>query len=142
MNLTYTIAKGLINTVDWTDAAKKYRLLLLTSAYTPSAAHQHVSDVVAAEATGTGYVRKLLGTRTRATVGANVEFKAAAPNWNPITTAFRYAAVYYDVNGSDLSDATAWMVCLLDFGGTQTLVAANFTLEFNGADPGACFEID
>lgn len=139
-NVAYTIAKGLLNTVDWTDSSKKYRLLLATNSYVPSAAHQHVSDITN-EATGTGYARKLLGSRTRANDGNNVDYKAAAPNWAAITSAFRYAIVYYDVAGDDSSDSTAWLVCCLDLGGTQTLVAANFTLEFGGTDPGPVFQL-
>ena len=139
-NLAYQIGKGLLNTVDWTDGTKKYRLLLATNSYVPSATHQHVSDITN-EATGTGYARKLLGSRSRANSGTLVQYKAAAPNWAAITSAFRYAIVYYDVDGSDGDDTTAWLVCCLDLGGTQTFVAANFTLEFGGVDPGPVFEI-
>ncbi len=139
-NLTYTIAKANLNTVDWAGAGK-FRVLLAEDGYVPDAAHEHVDDVTN-EVTGVGYVRKELTTRTRAISGANVEYKADAPNWNPITSAFRWAIVYFDVAGDDGTDATAWLVCALDLGGEQTFIAADFTLDFGGADPGAVFEID
>ncbi len=139
-NLVYSIAKGNLNTVDWTGAGK-FRVLLATTTYVPADSHQFVSNVTN-EATGTGYVRKLLAGRVRTAVGANIEYRAASPLWTTITSAFRYAIVYFDVNGSDASDATAWLVCCIDLGGTQTLTAANFVLDFNGVDPGAVFEVD
>ncbi len=138
-NLAYSIAKANLNTVDWTGATK-FRVLLATSSYTPSAAHAHVSDVVASETTGTGYVRKLLASLTRAANGANFDYKAAAVAWTLLTSNFRYAIVYCDVNGSDGSDSTAWLVCALDLG-AQSIVAALFTLNFGGANPGAVFQV-
>jgi hypothetical protein len=139
-NLTYTIAKANLNTVDW-EGAGKFRLMLVEDGYTPDAADEFVADVTN-EASGVGYARVELTGRARSVAGANVEYQADAPNWNPITSAFRYAVVYFDVDGSDGDDATAWLVCALDLGGTQTFVAADFTLDFGGSDPGAVFEID
>lgn len=139
-NLTYTIAKGNLNGEDW-EGAGKFRVLLAEDGYVPDAADEFVSDV-ANEASGVGYGRLELTGRARAVSGANVEYKADAPNWNPITSAFRWAIVYFDVDGSDGDDSSAWLVCALDLGGTQTFVAADFTLDFGGADPGAVFEID
>ncbi len=107
-NLTYSIAKANINTVDWTGATK-FRVLLATTTYVPSAAHAHVSDVTN-EATGTGYVRKLLGTLTRAANGANYDYKAVAAAWTTLTSTFRYAIVYCDVQGSDARDRVAGLL--------------------------------
>ncbi len=137
-NLTYSIAKANLNTVDWTGATK-FRVLLATTTYVPSAAHAHVSDVTN-EVAGGGYVRKLLATLTRAANGANFDYKAVAAVWTALTATFRYAIVYCDVNGSDASDATAWLVCVLDLT-TQTIVAGTFTLNFGGASPGAVFQV-
>lgn len=137
-NTTYSIAKSLLNTVDWTGATK-FRVLLAQTAYVPSAAHAHVSDVTN-EATGVGYARKLLATLTRAANGANFDYKAAAAAWTLLTSTFRYAIVYCDVAGDDSSDATAWLVCCLDLG-AQSIVAALYTLNFGGANPGAVFSV-
>ncbi len=137
-NLTYSIAKANLNTVDWTGATK-FRVLLATTTYVPSAAHAHVSDVTN-EATGTGYVRKLMASLTRAASGANYDYKATALTWSTLSSTFRYAIVYCDVDGSDGNDATAWLVCALDLT-TQVVVAANFTLNFGGASPGAVFTV-
>ncbi len=137
-NLTYSIAKANLNTVDWTGATK-FRVLLATTTYVPSAAHVHVSDVTN-EATGTGYVRKLLATLTRAANGANFDYKAVASVWTGLSSTFRYAIVYCDVDGSDGSDSTAWLVCALDLT-TQTIVAGTFTLNYGGASPGAVFQV-
>ncbi len=139
-NLTYSIAKSLLNTVEWTSASNKFRVLLVTGTYVPSAAHQYVADVVANEATGTGYARKLIGTKTRAANGANFDYKAVASSWTLLTSAFRYAIVYQDVAGDDSSDATAWLVCALDLG-AQSIVAALFTLNYGGASPGAVLTV-
>ncbi len=138
-NLSYSIAKANLNTVDWTGATK-FRVLLATSSYTPAASNAHVSDVVANEASGTGYARKLLASLTRAANGANFDYKAAAAAWTLLTSTFRYAIVYCDVDGSDGSDSTAWLVCCLDLG-AQNIVAALYTLNFGGANPGAVFSV-
>ncbi len=140
-NLSYAIAKSLLNTVEWTSASNKFRVLLATSAYVPSAAHQYVADVVASEVSGgVNYARKLLGTKTRAANGSNFDYKCVASSWTTLTAAFRYAIVYYDVAGDDSSDATAWLVCALDLG-AQSIVASTYTLNYGGASPGAVWQI-
>ncbi len=136
-NLTYSIAKANLNTVDWTGATK-FRVLLATTTYVPSAAHVFVADVTN-EVVGGGYVRKLLATLTRAANGANFDYKAVASVWSALTATFRYAIVYCDVDGADGNDGTAWLVCALDLA-TQTIVAGNFTLNYGGASPGAVFQ--
>ncbi len=138
-NVAYTIAKANLNTVNWATAGNKFRVLLATNSYVPDAAHQFVSDVTN-EATGTGYVRKLLASKARVVVGDDVEYQAAALAWTLLTSTFRWAIVYYDVQGSDGSDATAWLVCAIDLG-AQSIVAALYTLNFGGANPGAVFEV-
>ncbi len=139
-NLVYSVAKANLNTVNWATAGNKFRVLLATAAYTPAASDVFVSNVVADETTGTGYVRKLLASKARVADGDNYEYQAAAVAWTLLTSDFKWAIVYYDVNGSDASDATAWLVCALDLG-SQSIVAALFTLNFGGANPGAVFEI-
>jgi hypothetical protein len=139
-NTVYSIGKGRINQTEWTSAGNKFRVLLAAGTYTPSAAHQFVADVVASEATGVGYVRKLLATKTRAANGANIDYKAAASAWTLLTSSFRYAIVYCDVAGDDSSDATAELICCLDLG-AQSIVAALYTLNYGGANPGAVFSV-
>lgn len=139
-NLAYAIAKANLNTVNWATAGNKFRVLLAKTAYVPDAAHAHVSDVTD-EASGVGYVRKLLASKARVASGSNYEYQAAAVAWTLLTSTFRWAIVYYDVAGDDSSDATAWLVCAIDLG-SQSIVAALYTLNFAGANPGAVFEID
>ncbi len=138
-NLTYSTAKSKLNEVNWATAGNKFRVLLATTTYVPSAAHAFVSDVTN-EATGTGYVRKLLASKDKTANGANFDYRAAAVAWTLLTSTFRYAIVYYDVAGDDSSDSTAWLVCSLDLG-SQSIVAALFTLNFGGASPGAVLTV-
>ncbi len=72
--------------------------------------------------------------------GTAVLYKAPAISYTLLTTTYKYAIVYYDVNGSDGSDATAWLITALDMG-SQSIVAALHTINFGGADPGAVFQI-
>ncbi len=138
-NLTYTIAKANLNTVDW-EGATKFRVLLADASYTPDASHEFVSDVAADEATGVGYARKLLATKTRAVSGDDVNYRAAASSWTLLTSDFRWAIVYCDVDGSDGDDESAWLVCAIDLG-AQSIVAALYTLNYGGASPGAVFQV-
>lgn len=138
-NLVYAVAKANLNTVNWATAGNKFRVLLATSSYVPSASHAHVTDVTN-EASGVGYARKLFASKARVADGSNYEYQAAAVAWTLLTSTFKWAVVYYDVAGDDSTDGTAWLVCALDLG-SQSIVAALYTLNFGGANPGAVFEI-
>lgn len=137
-NLTYTSAKANLNTQDWT--AGTFRVLLAESGYTPNAAHVNVSDITN-EATGVGYARMALTGNDRVIDGNNIDYIADALTWTPITSAFQYIIVYFDVAGDDSDDTTAQLVCALDLGGTQNFTAATFTAEFGGTDPGPVFSV-
>ena len=59
-NAKKELCQGLIA---W-DSEPNIKVLLVNASYTPSAAHQFVTDLGANELTGTGYERKALATRT------------------------------------------------------------------------------
>ena len=54
----YNRAKVQHGSINWD--THTFRVLLATSSYTPNVDHDFVSDVVANEATGTGYARQTL----------------------------------------------------------------------------------
>lgn len=122
---------------DWDDGAQTFRVLLVTSSYTPNVDHDFVSDVVANEATGTGYVRKDVTGRSVTIDDTNDRADHDANNitWTALTSAFRYAIVYRLVT----NDADSPVLCYFDLG-AQSVTAQDFTIKWNGgASSGTVF---
>jgi hypothetical protein len=104
-----------------------FKVLLVTSAYTPDkVAHTKRSDVTG-EVAGTGYTAggaavTIVIDATAADV-TGVELGGA--NW-PVSTISAAGAVYYDSRGAAEDDD---LVCFVDFGGTVTSLAGTFALQ-------------
>ncbi len=114
---------------DW--EAGTWRVLLVTSSYTPNADHDFVSDVVANEASGAGYSRKDLTTRTATVDDTNdrVDYTADKVLWATLTAAFKYAIVYKFGSNDGDSELHSWYDL-----GAQSLTALPFDIKWNGID--------
>ena len=103
---------------------------LLTSAYVPSANHAVLADVVAAEATGTGYTaggQALTGV-TWSVAANKAALHAADPAWTTVTVTARYALIYAVKTVAGLTNP---LLCLLDFGTDRGVIGGTFTVRFD-----------
>lgn len=114
---------------DWTEASK-WKVLLVTSSYTPNIDHDTVSDVVANEATGTGYSRKTLANAAITVDDTNdrVDHDADNVTWSGLTSAFQYAVLFYDPG---TGDGNTELHSYYDLG-AQSLTGNEFTLKWDG----------
>ncbi len=122
---------------DWTEASK-WKLLLVTTSYTPNVDHDTVDDADANEATGTGYSRKTLTGCAHVVDDTNDRVDHDADNvaYTALTSTFRYAILYYDPG---TGDANTELHSYYDLG-PQTLTAQDFTIKWNnGASAGTVF---
>ena len=108
-----------------------FKVMLVTSAYTPSKTHAKRSDVTN-EVTGTGYTA---GGATLANVTVTqddtndlAKFDADDVTWATSTITARGAVLYKARGGAASADE---LVKYFDFGSDQTSVGAAFTLQFN-----------
>ncbi len=112
----YLIASGDVDMRDDT-----IKVMLLTSAYTPVATANFVSDVSAFELSGTGYVagfggagrKSLTGkTFTEDDAGGTATFDADNLTWTTITAGtFQHAAIIKEVT----TDADSLVICFVSF---------------------------
>ena len=104
-----------------------FRMMLVTSAYTPNKDHNRRDDVTANEvANGNGYTTKgEIVTVTVTTDNANDRTSIAfsEPSWATATFSAAYGIVYRDRAGASTADE---LVALLDFGGTVTATGGTF----------------
>lgn len=122
------------NTLDLDGAS--FRIVLLTSAYTPNQnTHSTWADLSAAEATGTGYTAGgLTITQVVARSGANVNFDCDDRAWASSTITAKYAALVRDAdaNGALVSgDDILAFVDLETAGGSVSTTAAALTITMN-----------
>lgn len=131
----YNRAKVQNGSLDWdTDT---FRVMLVTSSYTPNLDHDFVADVVANEVAGGGYARQTLTGNAIVIDDANdrVDHDADNATWTGLTAAFRYAVVFKLVT----NDADSILVAYLDLG-AQSVTAQDFTIKWNaGASAGTVY---
>jgi hypothetical protein len=102
------------------DAASHFRVVLLSSSYTPSRAHTAWSSLSSYElATANGYTQGGVGiTNTYTANGATSTFDSDDPDWTVSSSALaaRYAALVHDANadGALASGDVVMAYCLLD----------------------------
>jgi hypothetical protein len=108
-----------------------FKVMLLTSTYTPSAAHAKRSDLTN-EVTGTGYTAggAALASVTVTRSGGTVTFDAADTTWATATLTARYAVIYKSRGGLATADE---LVCLMDFVTDKSSSAGNFTIQYNAS---------
>lgn len=112
--------------VDW--VSDTIKVALTTSTYVPDQdVHDFFNDVTN-EVTGTGYTAGgvTLGSKTTAYDSATNETRldAADAAWTTATFTARIAVVYKDTGTASTSPLLGYV----DFGGDQTVNAANFTI--------------
>lgn len=105
---------------------------LVTSAYTPSAAHTQWADVSANEvATGDGYTTGGV-TLTGVTV-TNTAIDCADPSWAGLTKTFRYAVFYKSGSGGGLTNPLIGWSLLDDTPADIVISASTYTLIINAS---------
>jgi hypothetical protein len=109
--------------------AGTWRWILLTSAYVPNPDHDFVSDVVANEASGSGYARQNVAGQAITIDDANdrADHDATNPTFGPMTSAFRYLGLYkFGTNDADSELHSYYDV------GAQSITAASYMALLNG----------
>lgn len=108
-------------------SGKTVRAALIQSTYTPDPdTHDFFDDVVAHEASGTGYTAG--GQTVTATItldaGTNqVRVTFTSPSWTASSVSGRYLALYFDI-GTNAQDE---LITIIDNGSTVTSVNSTFT---------------
>lgn len=106
-----------------------------------SETYEYVSDLLAnngsalteVSTSGTNYTRQNLASVTYPSPGALVvTLSAANPSWANATFSTVYGWLH-DETASSGTDATRPLICIWDFGGTQSVAGVAFTLQVNGS---------
>jgi hypothetical protein len=84
------------------------------------------------EVSGGGYSRQTLTTVTYSESGLVSTLTCANPSWSTVTFSAVYA-MFYDYTAGGNSDTAGIPLCYWDFGGTQTVTSATFTLTISGS---------
>ena len=109
--------------------ADRFKVMLVTSSYTPNfGTHDFKSDVTN-EVSGTGYDAggKSLSSVTLIQSGGTITFDAADLTWASSTITARGAVVYDDSLTNDP------LICYIDFGADKSSSAGDFVLTFNAS---------
>ena len=109
--------------------ADRFKVMLVTSSYTPNfGTHDFKSDVTN-EVSGTGYDAggKSLTSVTLTQSGGTITFDAANLTWASSTITARGAVVYDDSLTNDP------LICYIDFGADKSSSAGDFVLTFNAS---------
>jgi hypothetical protein len=104
------------------------KVMLLSAAYTPSAAHDFRDDLTANEVANSGTYAaggSSLASKAINASGANYAFDSADPAWTGATISARYCALYKNVGTA----ATDPVIGVWDFGSTITSTAGTFTIQ-------------
>lgn len=109
-----------------------FKVMLLTSSYTPNIdSHAYRSDLTN-EVSGTGYSAggATLGTVTLTQDNTNDRIVVDAPDvsWTTATITARYAVLYKSRGGLASADE---LVCYFDFGSDYTSTAGTFTIAWH-----------
>ena len=105
-----------------------------------SEGYEFVSDLLAnggsalteVSTSGTGYTRQSLTSVSYTVSALVVTLTAANPSWSAATFSTVYGWIH-DETASSATDATRPLIALWDFGGTQSVSGATFTLTVNAS---------
>jgi hypothetical protein len=127
------LKKALNKEIDWD--SDDIRVALVTSSYTPDQdAHDYWDDVVANEASGTGYTANgsSLSTKTITYTGASnlITMDADDVSWTTSTVTARYAVIY---DRTPATDATRPLLGYVDFGTDMSTVSGTFQITWNAS---------
>lgn len=107
-----------------------FKLMLMSSSYTPSrTAHTKRSDITN-EVTGTGYIAggsAVTFTPALDTTNHREDFTLSSVSWPGATFTTRYGAIYKSRGGASSADE---LVMLLDFGTDQVITGFTFLVNF------------
>ena len=108
--------------------ADRFKVMLVTSSYTPDFGTHDFKTDVTNEVTGTGYDAggKSLTSVTLTQSGGTITFDAADVTWTSSTITARGAVVY------DTTTSNA-LICYIDFGADKSSSAGDFVLTFNAS---------
>lgn len=109
--------------------ADRFKIMLVTSAYTPDfGAHDFKADVTN-EVVGTGYTAggESLTSVTLTQASGVITFDAADVTWTSSTITARAAVIYDDSLASDP------LICYIDFGSDQSSSSGDFQISFNAS---------
>lgn len=82
--------------------------------------------------TGTGYTRQSLTSVSYTESGLVVTLTAANPSWSSATFSTVYGWLH-DETASSGTDSTRPLICIWNFGGTQSVAGSTFTLTVNAS---------
>lgn len=106
-----------------------FKIMLVTSSYTPNAKTHLKRSAVTNEVSGTGYTAggaTLSGVSVvNDTTNDRTTFSSTSPSWTTATITARAAVIYKSRGGASSADE---LVCYLDFGSDQTSTAGTFTI--------------
>lgn len=107
------------------------KVMLVTSSYTPSAAHAKRSDITN-EVSGTGYTAggATLAGKTVTNVATAGVFDADDVSWPASSITARGAVIYKSRGGAASADE---LICFLDFTTDRTSSSGAFNLNFNAS---------
>lgn len=83
------------------------------------------------EVSGGGYARVTLTGQTFTDTGLVSTLTCTNPSWSGVTFSALYAFFFDNTIGG--TDSTNQLLCYWDFGGTQTVASATFTLTISGS---------
>ena len=109
--------------------ADRFKVMLVTSSYTPTFGTHDFKSEVTNEVSGTGYDAggKSLSSVTLTQSGGTITFDAADLTWASSTITARGAVVYDDSLTNDP------LICYIDFGADKSSSAGDFVLTFNAS---------
>lgn len=106
------------------------KVALVTSSYTPSAAHANFSDITN-EVSGTGYTAggKTITTPTVTNVSTTGVFDGDDVSWTTSTITARGAVIYKSTGTS----STSRLIAFIDFTTDKVSTAGTFTIQWNAS---------
>ena len=109
--------------------ADRFKVMLVTSSYTPDFGTHDFKDDVTNEVVGTGYSAggESLTSVTLTQSGGTITFDADDVTWTSSTITARGAVVYDE---SLLNDP---LICYIDFGADKSSSSGDFVLSFNAS---------
>lgn len=132
MDDSFNRGKARLATTPW--ATGDFRVLLVDDTYAFDKAHNTVSQVVAGELSGTGYVRKALANQSVSEDDTNNRalLKADPVLWEDINAGEAAAAIVYE-HISDTDDTLNHLISYFDSGFPKVTNGGDLDLGWNGA---------
>lgn len=114
-------------TFNWVAATEAYTTISQFSTNAGSGGGGALTEV-----SGTGYSIQTLTSVNTSTSGLVTTLTCANPAWTSSTFTAAYAA-FYDYTAGASSDTNGILMCYWDFGGSQSVSGATFTLTISGS---------